>query len=77
MPIALDDIVEEVRQLPADVVAELIDRILIACHGGIESSVENSWRKEIHRRIADIEQGKVKGVPVAESLARAQKILKK
>jgi putative addiction module component (TIGR02574 family) len=52
----------------------LIDRILAARHGGIEPSVAESWKAETDRRIAEIESGKAKGVPLEESLARARKI---
>ena len=74
MPMTLDEIVDETRQLPPDVVAELVDRILLARHGGIEPDVEVAWRTEIHRRIDEIKSGKVQGIPVEESLARARKI---
>ena len=74
MPITLDQIVEETRELPSDTVAELIDRIMIARHGGVDSSVASAWRSETDRRITEIESGKVKGVPLEESLARARKI---
>jgi putative addiction module component (TIGR02574 family) len=74
MPITLDQIVEETREMPSDTVAELIDRILAARHGGIEPTVAEAWKIETDRRIAEIESGKVKGVPLEESLARARKI---
>lgn len=74
MPITLDEIVEETREMPAEVVAELIDRIQMARHGGVEPSVTAAWKTETDRRIAEIESGKVQGVPLAESLARARKI---
>ena len=74
MPITLDQIVEETSELPSDTVAELIDRIMVARHGGVDSSVANAWKSETDRRIAEIESGKVKGVPLEESLARARKI---
>jgi putative addiction module component (TIGR02574 family) len=74
MPITLDQIVEETREMPAEVVAELVDRIMVARHGGIEPSVAAAWKTEIDRRIAEIEAGKVKGVPLEESLQRARKI---
>jgi putative addiction module component (TIGR02574 family) len=74
MPMTLDQIVDETRQLPTDVVAELIDRILLARHGGIEPEVEVAWKTEIHRRIEEIQTGKVQGIPVEESLARIRKI---
>lgn len=74
MPISIEQIVEETREMPGEVVVELIDRIMAARHGGIEPSVAESWKAETHRRIAEIESGKVKGVPLEESLARARKI---
>ena len=70
----LDEIVEETREMPAEVVAELVDRIMFARHGGIEPSVAAAWKTEIDRRIAEIESGQVKGVPLEESLARARQI---
>ena len=77
MPITLDEIVEETRQLPADTVVELVDRIMLARHGGIEPEVESAWKTEIQRRVEEIKSGKVRGIPVEESLARARKILKR
>lgn len=74
MPMKLDEIVEETRQLPADVVAELIDRILLERHGGIEPEIEEAWKSEIERRIEEIETGKVEGVPVEQALARIRQI---
>jgi putative addiction module component (TIGR02574 family) len=74
MPISLDEIVEETREMPAEVVVELIDRITMARHGGIEPDIASAWKAEIDRRIAEIEAGKVKGVPLEESLARARKL---
>ena len=70
----LEEIVEETRQMPVDVVAELVDRILAERHGGIQSAIDLAWKREIHRRIAEIETGKVEGIPVDESLARMRKI---
>ena len=74
MPMTLDQIVEATREMPSEVVAELVDRILVARHGGLESSITNTWKTETRRRIAEIESGRVKGVPLEESLERARKI---
>lgn len=74
MPITLDQIVEETREMPAEVVAELIDRIMLARHGGVDAAVGEAWKTEVSRRIAEIDSGEVKGVPLEESLARARKI---
>lgn len=74
MPMTLDQIVEETRELPPETVAELVDRIMVARHGDIEASIAAAWKSETDRRIAEIEAGKVKGVPLDESLARARQI---
>jgi hypothetical protein len=74
MQMTLDEIVEQTRDLPNDVVAELVDRIQLARHGGVNPSVVGAWKTETDRRIAEIESGQVKGVPLEESLARARKI---
>ncbi len=74
MPITLDEIVEEARQLPPDVVAELVDRIMFNRHGGMESGLEAVWKTEIQRRVGEIKSGKIQGIPLEESLARAREI---
>jgi hypothetical protein len=76
MPITLDQIVEEAAQLPEDVVAELIERIVIGHHGGIESGIEAAWKAETSRRVADIISGRVEGIPLEESLTRASRLLR-
>lgn len=75
MSITLDQIVEETRQLPPDVVAELVDRILVARHGGMNGGVEESCKKETRRRVAEIESGQVQGIPGEEVSARLRQIL--
>ena len=74
MPITLDEIVDETREMPGDVVAELIDRIMLARHGGMEPSAASAWKAESDRRIAEIESGQIEGVPLAASLARVRKL---
>ena len=75
MPMTLEQIVEETRQLPADVVAELVDRILIARHGGMDDRLEQSWKRETRRRVAQIESGQVQGIPGEEVSARLAKLV--
>ena len=74
MRMTIEEIVEQTREMPSDVVAELVDRINAARFGS-EPSVRAAWKSEIGRRIAEIESGTVKGVPLEESLARARKIV--
>ena len=71
----IDEIVEETSQWPGDVVTELVDRIMLAKHGGIGTDIDAAWRAEAHRRREEIESGKVQGIPLDEALAKARKII--
>jgi putative addiction module component (TIGR02574 family) len=75
MPMTIDQILEETSQLPADVVSELVDRMMLAKHGGINPKTDAAWHSEIHRRIEEIESGKVKGIPGEEVSAQIRKIV--
>jgi putative addiction module component (TIGR02574 family) len=76
MPITLDEIVEETKHWPPERVGELVDRLTEDLHTSAPE-IEATWKIEIDQRIEEIESGKVKGVPLEESLARIQKILKR
>jgi len=75
MPITLDAIVEETRQWPDDVVAELIDRIVIAKHGGIDAQHAESWAKVAQARLAEAERDPSVLVPGEVVSARIRKIV--
>ena len=75
MPITLDAIVEETRQWPDDVVAELIDRIVIAKHGGIDAQHAEAWAKVAQTRLAEAERDPSVLVSGEEVSARIRKIV--
>lgn len=75
MSLTLDQIVEESQHWPEDVVAELVDRIMLAKHGGLDAGIDAAWRRTAHRRLAELESGQVQGVPLEETLAKARAIL--
>jgi putative addiction module component (TIGR02574 family) len=75
MPMTLDQIVEETRQMPEDTVAELVDRIMLAKHGADDAPPSPAWREEIRRRVADIRSGREPGVDGEEVMARARQIV--
>jgi len=74
MPITLDQIIEETNQLPADVVAEWVDRIMVARHGGIDPDIEEAWKQEVRRRLAEDRAGKGAVVSAEEMKARLRRI---
>ncbi|HOC54969.1 MAG TPA: addiction module protein [Verrucomicrobiota bacterium] len=69
----LDQIVEEARHLPTEQVAELVDRLSEGLH--LSPGIEESWKAETRQRIADIEGGKVQGIPGAQVSARIRKLV--
>jgi putative addiction module component (TIGR02574 family) len=74
MPLTLDEIVQETRNWPPERVGELVDRLTEDLHAS-GPEIEAAWKKEIDRRIEEIQTGKVKGVPPEEVTARIPKIL--
>jgi 2',3'-cyclic-nucleotide 2'-phosphodiesterase (5'-nucleotidase family) len=75
VPMTVEQIVEETSQWPEDVVAELVDRIMVAKHGGVDAAVESAWRVEARRRLAELESGQVQGIPLEDTLAKARKLI--
>ena len=73
--VTMDQIVEDTREWPDEDVAELVERIYRAKYGEIPAAVEAAWREEIKCRIADLESGRVQGIPLDESLAKARAIV--
>lgn len=69
----LEQLVDESRQLPQEMRAELVERILLDGHGGVAPRVEDAWRQETRRRVADIQAGRAKGIPLDDALADARK----
>ena len=70
-----DQIVEEARQWPDDVVAELVDRLMLARHGVSEPALSPAWRSTVARRVEEIRSGKVQGIPGEVVSARIRRIV--
>jgi len=75
MALTLDQIVEEAQQWPDDVVAELVDRLMLARHGVSEPALSPAWRSTVARRVEEIRSGKVKGIPGEVVSARIRRIV--
>jgi hypothetical protein len=74
MELSADQIVDETRDWPEDAIADLIDRIWRAKYGDAEPAVKRAWHDEIQRRVAEMENGTVQGIPLEDTLARARTI---
>lgn len=75
MSLTLDQIVAEARQLPRDQAAELFDRLLADTVSTPDADVEQAWKDETRRRIAEIESGPEPGVPGDEAMAQLRRIV--
>jgi hypothetical protein len=75
MSMTVEQIVEETRNWPEDAVAELIDRITLAKHGGIASEREATWTDTAARRSTELDSGKATLVPGDQVSARIRKIV--
>jgi putative addiction module component (TIGR02574 family) len=72
MRMTIEQIVGEIREWSEEDVAELVDRIYRVKYGDTSAAIEAAWQEEIHRRIADLESGRVQGIPLEETLAKAR-----
>jgi putative addiction module component (TIGR02574 family) len=52
---------------------ELVDRLSQGLH--LSPNIEESWKAETRQRVADIEAGKVRGIPGPEVSARIRKVV--
>jgi Putative addiction module component len=75
MRMTIGQIVDESRESPEEDVAELGDSIYCVTHRDISPAIEAAWHEVIHRRIADLESGRVGGIPLEEAVARARAIV--
>ncbi|HEV8605801.1 MAG TPA: addiction module protein [Tepidisphaeraceae bacterium] len=61
-------LLEEVLALPADVRAELAEKLLASLDGPDVSAVDRAWAQEAERRMIAIESGEMEVVDGAEIL---------
>jgi hypothetical protein len=75
MSMTVDQIVRETRALPDDVVAEVVDRILLELHGRPLPAQAQAWSETVQRRVAEIRSGQVEGIPGEVTAAKIRQIV--
>lgn len=75
MPMTVQQIVAEAKKLSPSGQAELVDLLRVESVGGPDPAMDEEWKQETRRRIAEIESGKVEGVPGEVVMAKARKIV--
>ena len=56
---SVEEIVNETRALPAERVEELVARLNQNLDGADENGIDEAWRKEVRRRLAEVDSGAV------------------
>lgn len=64
----------EALKLTAEERAELADRLIASIFE--DNEIEAAWEAEVERRIEEIESGRAKLIPAADSIARARAAIK-
>lgn len=75
MSMTVEQLVEETRALPHTQQAELVDKILLAMHGGQEPAQAKAWAETVQRRVAEIRSGRVEGISGEVTSARIRRIV--
>jgi putative addiction module component (TIGR02574 family) len=70
MPTAIDRVVDEALELPADARIGLVDRILASLNLPTRPEIDRMWAEEADRRVAEIDYGEVDLVPGEEVFAK-------
>ena len=70
----VQQIVAEARQLPFEDLAKLVDALL-AESAEPDPQVDEAWKLEARRRLAEIESGRVKCIPGDQVMAKVRKII--
>ena len=73
VPLTLEQIVEEARNWPPEKVGKLVDRPTEELHASPD--IEEAWKQEAPRRLAEIENGTVKALDGEEVSARIGRIV--
>lgn len=64
------EILKDALELPAEARAALADSLWESLEGRPDEAVEDAWRKEIQRRVRDLDSGTVATIPWSEVRTR-------
>ncbi len=70
----VQQIVAEARQLPPEELAEVLE-LLLGEVGESDPEVDEAWKVEVRRRVAEIESGRVELIPGEQVMAEVRKIV--
>jgi len=71
----VSELLEKALSLPPEARAALAVSLLDSLEDTVDATAEEEWNKEIARRVAELDSGKVKPVPWAEARRQISAIL--
>lgn len=75
MSMTVQQLVSEARKLSPEERTELVDLLWSEAVDGPDPEVDEAWKHETRRRIAEIESGQIEGIPAEVVSAKARKIV--
>jgi putative addiction module component (TIGR02574 family) len=75
MSMTLQQIMSEARQLPREEMRQLLDLLVLESFAQPDSDIDAAWRTETRNRVAEIESGKVQGIPGEQVMAELRQII--
>jgi putative addiction module component (TIGR02574 family) len=75
MAMTAEQILKEARHLPHDQIVDLVDQLTLTLQPEADAEIEQAWKAETRRRLADLENGVVQPVPAEAVSARVRKII--
>ena len=73
MTTAIDKVVEDALELPADARIGLVDRILFSLNLPTQPDIDKAWSEEAELRVAEIDRGDVELIPGEEVFAKIRR----
>ena len=67
------EIFEQAMALNSDEREALAEQLLSSLANQSDSHYTDAWEKELERRVADIESGRVQGIPLEDVIQRLEK----
>lgn len=74
-PMTLKELYAEARRLPREQAVELMDMLLLETFTAPDAQVQEAWGREIDQRLAEIESGKISGVPADKVMEDVRRIV--
>ncbi len=71
----VEQILKESRSWPCEQLAQLVDDLTLDLHQRLEPELEEAWRLETQRRVAEIQNGQIAGIAGDEVARRIREIV--